>query len=400
VRCKLTCHTTPRELTKQSAVCSTGTAAAFAHSSFMGNAFSDCAGSPAPALPNSQTQNDQTESLGCFNKTESTHFHLQFIHTTICEKIRSEQSDVNVIELVWRESAHPQKYNEKCKQFKAVSTSLKYTAAINFALRQKCLDTALCPSDFIEFLSNIFTGAYGNQTTLEIIWEICCWDESAINLKDKILACDIIQLCVEVSELAHYIMLDDAFESTGGAIVMKESRNNNRMKSIIQSLTSSLLEYARSCQQDSEYGMTLPADMISTDGKELVSKRAFMEWQRRLVPDLLNNSLAQFMRILFFGQPSRNYGRFVPILHSSKELTPRTASKLKEGEVLPIKSSVFGANHAIINTEQTSTDNAGRAASTTFNPEVFVFTTISRSKFGNKASSFCFVHYPNIYYPS
>ena len=362
----------------------------------MGNAFSDCAGSSAPALMN--THNDQSESSGHFNRVESN--HLQFIHTTICEEIKSGQSDVNVIELVWRH-AHSQECSHKCKQLKEASISLKYTDAINIALRRKFLDTALCPSDFIEFLSNICTGAYGNKTTLEFIWDICCcFDESTNNMRDKILARDIIQLCVEVSELAHYMMLDDAFESKDDAVAMKEPRNDYRVKIIIQALTNSLLECARSCQQDFEYGGNGP-NTVSADGAELVAKSEFTEWQRRVIPDLLNNSVAQFMQNLFFpsvdnGQLSRNHNRLVPILHSSKELMPRTAAKLKEGEVVPMKSTVFGLNHANPSAEQTSTDTAGRAASTMFNPEVFVFTTISRSKFGNKVSPICFVYSLNI----
>jgi hypothetical protein len=360
----------------------------------MGNAFSDCAGSSTPALKNSQTHNDLSESYGHFNRVESN--HLQSIHTTICKEIKSGKSDVNVIELVWKH-AHSQECSHKCKQLEAASTGLKYTDAVNIALRQKFLDTALCPSDFIEFLSNTCTGAYGNKTTLEFIWEICCcFDGSTNKVRDKILARDVIQLCIEVSELVHYMMFDDAFESKDGVVAMKEPRNDNRVKSVIQSLTNSLLECSRSCQQqDFEYGGNGP-NTTSAGGEELVAKREFMEWQRRVVPDLLNNSVAQFMQNLFFpsvdnGQLSRNPNRLVPILHSSKELMPRTAAKLKEGEVVPMKSTVFGLNHANPSAEQTSTDTEGRAASTMFNSEVFVFTTISRSKFGNKVSPVWFV---------
>jgi hypothetical protein len=286
------------------------------------------------------------------------------------------------------------KIAQRCKQLETISASLKVVDALSFALRQKIFQANNeADDDFVEFVSNISTGSFGHKHTLDFVWEICCYDGNSVNMKDQIPAGDIILICVETGVLAHYMLLDDAYESdNNGCMTLKEERNPQRETNIAQSMTSSLLEYVNSTRDDFGYGGRTTQEPVSSNGNKTISKREFMEWQRKVVPDLFNNSVSHLLQILFFPPPLfdncssmplfRQYKPTVPVIHSSKELMPRTASKLKKGEVLPIKSAVFGNNYA--NDTKTNNDSIGCVLTTMFSPELFVFTTISESKFGNE----------------
>lgn len=357
----------------------------------MGNAFSNCSGS-APALTASSQNNDQSESssYGCFNKVESA--HLLKVQQSVCEEIKNVQEDVDFIGVVWKhahscalsngEGNYTSNVLQRCEQLQTVSTSLKSASALSHALMQKFI--TLDSNSFVEeFVSNLCSGAYGNKTTLDFVWEVCCCDGSTINMKDKVPAENVIHLLLDVAELAHCMLMDDAFEM----IKLKDERN-----SMIQSLTSSVLDCATNCPKEFGFsGSSMPNAALETRDQS-INKRGFMEWQRKVVPDIFHNSFEQFVQILLFPPKLdtkqtvplfRAYKRFVPSMLSSKEMMPRTAAKLKEGEVVPMKSAVFGPNHS---NNKTSADSTGQTASTLFVPEVFVFTAISASKFGSKVS--------------
>ena len=280
--------------------------------------------------------------------------------------------------------------DQRCKQLETITRYLNVMNPLNYLLRQKFLETD--NTSFFEFLSNVCTGAYNNKTTLDFVWEMCCYDGSKVDMTSKLSAFDIVTKCFEIAELAHYMLIEDAFElSNDGSTVLKEPRNTTRVKGTIQSLNNSLVEYTTSFQTNHDYGGLPTRKTVATDENDTVSKSEFTEWQRKIVPDLFRNSVEQFLQILLFPPEYdkqaftplfRRHNCIVPILHSSTELIPRIASKLKNGNVVPMKSAVFGPNYA--NSQvKTNNDSTGRAPTTIFLPEVFAFTAISSSKFGN-----------------
>lgn len=357
----------------------------------MGNVFSDCAESQS-TLARSQNNNDNSSYYGYFNKLESNHLH------NIQEAVgaRDNRKDINFIVVVWR-CAHTLadgggKYasmtEQRCQRLDGICTSLNTVDALSYVLKEKLYQSHNdLKGLFVEFVSNICSGSYGHRTTLDFVWEICCCDGVEIQTRDRIPAERIIELCIDIAELTQYMITIDTSQ-------MKEPTNASRKKAIIQSMTNSLLEYAKSnSRQDFsyEYGSNTTTNVVTSADDRSINKRDFHEWQRKVAPDLLQNSVAQFLQVLLFPpQPDksdrsvpmfRRYNGTIPVRHSSKELLPRTAAKLKEGEVVPMKSALFGHNYVDDNTNEGST---GRAISKVFTPAVFAFTTISASKFGNK----------------
>ena len=361
----------------------------------MGNAFSDCSGSsPAHALTNAQNSRP-CESNGYFSEIEST--HIRQVQQEAKEVAMASVNDaVHLILAIWRHAHHLGMNNSEIdslaniymQRYKTIETfcpCLNSMKSLTCALRQKILHGI----DFVEFVSEICSGAYGNRTTLDFVWDICCCDGEEIHLEQTTPAKTIVGICVEIAELAHHMTLDQELE---------ESRNIKRVEAVMESFTNSLLEYANSSNQDPSFdlGGSIAANVPSTEKKESISKRTFMEWHRKVTPDLLHNSVGKFFLMLFFPPRHylikqsetlfRKYNRIV--LHSSKELIPRTAAKLKEGEVVPMKSAVFGQNYAY--TMSPTTNSLTECAATaTFPPEVFALTTMSASKFGNEVCLCC-----------
>eukprot|EP00956_Cyclotella_meneghiniana_P028064 scaffold64450_cov55-Cyclotella_meneghiniana.AAC.1 len=309
---------------------------------------------------------------------------------------------MNFIVVVWR-CAHTLADNgggkyagvteQRCQRLDAMCTrGFNAVDSLSYVLKEKLYQSQNNDVNgllFIEFVSNICSGTYGHRTTIDFVWEICCCDGVEIEAKDRVPAEMIIELCIDIAEMTHYMIIDDTS-------VMKELANNgSRKKAILQSMTYSLLEYARSrSQQDFsyEFGGNTTTNVATITDDTSISKRDFHEWQRKVVPDLLQNSVAQFLQVLLFppkpddkndrSMPMfRRYNRLIPVLHSSKELLPRNAAKLKDGEVVPMKSALFGHNYV---EDDTSAGLTGQVATKVFAPEVFAFTAISAAKFGNK----------------
>jgi hypothetical protein len=355
----------------------------------MGNTF--CGNPSGPALRNSQhgdeTNCTDTASLSGFSGTESA--HLNSVRKSVCQETNGDASFIGV---VWKHAhfhaggGHGQSQSaQRCSQLGAICNTLSISDSLNCVLKQK-----FNSDDFLEFTSIILTTGNHSRSTLDFAWEVCCCDGSSISGKDTTPARNIIRLCLEISALVHYMLLDEAFETSNGSVSLREERNSNGEKNMIQSLTNSLLEYA-SCNGGNEFdfgGHSNSTASPEANDNESITKQQFTEWQRKTLRDLLNNSIVQFFHILFFppkyNNASATNGLFrqytrPPILYSSKERMAQNAARLKQDEVVPIKS-VFGKNYM----EGAGGDSLGRLASTVSSPEVFVFTSVSASKFGNK----------------
>lgn len=349
----------------------------------MGNAFSDCSGSsPTNALASSQNNNPY-ESCGYFSENEST--HIRHVQEEAREEAMGSATDVNLILNIWRHAHRIAMNNSEMdftadtniQRFKIIETFAPRLTLVNYfarVLRQKILHE----DDFVEFISKVCSGAHGDRAILDFVWQICSDGKEPSSVEQMIPAKSLVVLCVEIAELAHCMMLDRELE---------ETRNIQRIEVMIESLTNSLLEYANSSKQDFGFEFSGPtaSNVSSTEKKNSISKHTFMEWHRKVTPDFLHNSVGRFLQMLFFPPKLhdfkqsdtlfRTYTRI--ILHSSKELTPRTSSKLKGGEVVPMKSVVFGCNYA-------PTTNSEFAPTSLFSPEVFALTTISVSKLGDE----------------
>jgi len=232
------------------------------------------------------------------------------------------------------------------------------------------LEVLLSSDDFVQQVSQMLV--HDNQSTnLDFLFSIM--SSSDASEESSISAEDVIKLCVEMASLSHYIIQNYTNAPT---IEILEGINTSYENDMVQSMTNSLLEYAKSScdnnQHDFGYQTTATASSLSATisiPEGCVTKRVFSEWQRRNVPDLLSCSVSKFLHVLFFspeGTQSNNQKPF-PIIRSCKEITSQTTAKLKEGEILPISSHVFGT----ITTPHLS-------------PQIFAFASISKHKFGEK----------------
>ena len=228
------------------------------------------------------------------------------------------------------------------------------------------LEVLFNSDDFVQQVSQMLV--HDNQSaTLNFLFSILSSEESSIS------ATDMINFCFEMASLSHYILQNYTNAPT---IEILEGINTSSENDMIQSLTNSLCEYARSsCNNQHDFGGYQTTATVSSSATTSsipegnVTKREFSEWQRKTVPDLLSCSVSKFLHVLFFspeGTQSNNQKPF-PSIRSCKEITSQTTTKLKEGEILPISSHVFGSN----NTPHLS-------------PQIFAFASISKHKFGEK----------------
>ena len=220
-----------------------------------------------------------------------------------------------------------------------------------------------------------------NNASIDFLICACKSDDGSIS------ANHVVELCFEMASISHYLLQENAFDDSDGVIGLIETRNIASENSMVHSMANSLLEYARSYREDSFFGGyggntgacgdTTTSSSIIADGR--VTKAEFSDWQRKVVPDLINCSLASFLRVLLFPpefahQSSRqNAPKPLPTVRTSKEITSQTTTKLKEGEILPLSSQIFGVN-----------TTGPTIAGTLLSPPIFAFASISVPKLGEK----------------
>jgi len=235
------------------------------------------------------------------------------------------------------------------------------------------LEVLLSSEDFVQQVSQMLV--HDNQsTTLDFLFSIMSTSDA--NEESSISAKDVIKLCFEMASLSHYTLQNYTNAPT---IEVLEGINTSYENDMVQSLTNSLLEYAKSSCDNNQHDFggyqttttasTAAITSITSVPEGNVTKREFSEWHRKTVPDLLSCSISKFLCVLFFspeGTQSNNQKPF-PIIRSCKEITSQTTTKLKEGEILPISSHVFGTN-----------------TTPHLSPQIFAFASISKHKFGEK----------------
>ena len=247
---------------------------------------------------------------------------------------------------------------KRCQWLTELSSTFTAIRKMNSAL-----EVLLRSDDFVQKVSQMLV--HDNQSaTLDFLFNILSTNES-------ISAKDMIKLSFEMATISHYILQNYTNAPT---IEVLEGVNVTSENDLIQTMTNSLLEYAKSsCDHQHDFGGYQTNATVSSAATSIpegnVTKSVFSEWQRKTVPDLLSCSVSKFLHVLFFspeGTQSNNQKPF-PIIRSCKEITSQTTTKLKEGEILPMSSHVFGSN----NTPHLS-------------PQIFAFASISKHKFGEK----------------
>ena len=254
-----------------------------------------------------------------------------------------------------------------------LSTFTTFEYKMNSALEDIFADE----NQYLERISNIVSQQQ-QPALVDFLCSMCC--DYGDGNEDSISAKNVIEMCFQMASISHCIFqgaLGDVSERTA-TVDLLEMRNTSSEIDLIQSMTNSLIEYAKSSRHDNHFGGFEYADPgVQTTNKAAtlsegrVTKRELSEWQRKAVPDLISCSLVKFMHILFFSpgckQLQQQTQRPHPIIRCSKEITSRTTSKLKDGEILPVSSHIFGTNTL-----------------SNLSPQIFAFSSISQSKFGEK----------------
>jgi hypothetical protein len=229
---------------------------------------------------------------------------------------------------------------------------------------------------FLETLSHLIGNNeyHRNNASMEFLSSVCSSDDESIS------AYDVIELCFEMASITHYLLQEDAFDEADRVTELMKMRNILSENSIMQSMANSLLEYAKKSREDGHFGQYVnngasnATPSIIADGK--VTKAELSDWQRKVVPDMILCSLSKFLRVVLFppgyATSRRNVPTPFPTVRTSKEITSKTTTKLKEGEILPLLSQIFGLN----------TDE--RIAGTLLSPPLFAFSSISVSKLGEQ----------------
>ena len=254
--------------------------------------------------------------------------------------------------------------DHRCRQLNALQIQFDSLTKMNTPLKN------LFQEDdhvFFETISNMI-GLHGNhqKDSLEFVCDMLCNEES-------FSAKDTIDLCYQIASALHFIFQEDAFDDS---MKLAEQRNN-----VIQSITDSLLEYSKSCRKDGYLGSGYDGTggagnggLAANNAEGNVTKREFLEWQRKVVPDLFNCSVAKFLKSLLFppefSQSQKQTPWTFPTIRSHKEFT----SKRKAGEIIPISSLIFGSN---------TMSAASSTASISLSPPLFAFASISMPKFGD-----------------
>jgi hypothetical protein len=300
--------------------------------------------------------------------------------------------------------------NRRCQQLDIIvsssSDTLKAAARLSNALQH-----VICNNDegshyFLEFVSNMIWrhGRGCNQHhTLDFIWNVIAQqnDSNTATATAELSSGDIIEFCCQTASLLHYMLQnEDAFNVQ--SMKLHEPRDFDSETSIIQALTSSLNEHVTKARDHEHnfagYGVTTNINSATSSknggGAEegCIAKREFSEWQRKIVPDLLFCSVVRMFEVLFSppelphlmlqqrqSQNTKNsifqkYSRPFPILESAVEFTTKTTTKENSG-LIEVSSPVFGSNVK---------SDANNSATTLLSPPIFVFTSISTTKFGEK----------------
>jgi hypothetical protein len=229
---------------------------------------------------------------------------------------------------------------------------------------------------FLETIANLLgdNDYRRNNISMEFLSCVCKSDDESIS------AYDVVELCFEMASISHYILQENVFDDADRVNELMETRNILSENAIVHSLANSLLEFAKSCRDDGFFGggdntgaCRDKSSSIIADGR--VTKAELSDWQRQVVPDLILCSLARFLRVVLFPSEyvlsQQNAPKPLPTVRTSKEITSQTTTKLKEGEILPLSSQIFGVN------------TNGRSAGTMLSPPIFAFASIS-PKLGEK----------------
>ena len=302
-----------------------------------------------------------------------------------CEKRQSEEK--SFVEILWTLSRHVHTASSTSVHSSCQRMSVLFSMFPSLRKLQVALEDVFIHNNdrFFETLS-ILLGENDNDhsrnnASIDFLMCACNSDNGSIS------ANHVVELCFEMASISHYLLQENAFDDSDGVIGLIETRNIASENSMIHSMANSLLEYAKIYRGDSFFGGyggntgacgdTTTSSSIIADGR--VTKAEFSDWQRKVVPDLINCSLASFLRVLLFPpeyahQSSRqNAPKPLPTVRTSKEITSQTTTKLKGGEILPLSSQIFGVN-----------TTGPTIAGTLLSPPVFAFASISTPKLGEK----------------
>jgi hypothetical protein len=341
--------------------------------------------------------------------------HLLALSLSTTTSSSPPNNDTNTIEaieahLMQQYPQHLEFINRRCQEFQIIisssSNALNVASKLSNALRQVILTTNdVEGKSFLEFVSNMcwrHGRGYNQQHTLDFIWTAVLDDSTADN---ELCSSDVIEFCFETASLLHYSTLPnengDLFNLQ--SMEINESREIETEATIVRSLTCSLNEYVKKAREHEHnfagYGVVAQHNNSNTTSSNneaddgCISKREFSEWQRKIVPDLLCCSTVRMFEVLFFppelpphlspqnkGCLLRKYDRPFPILVSSRQFNTKTATAMKANgtDLIPITSPVFGSNIK----RKDATISA--VATTLLSPPIFVFTSISTTKFGEK----------------
>jgi hypothetical protein len=319
-------------------------------------------------------------------------------------------NDINAIEaieahLMQQYPQHLEFINRRCQELQIIisssSNTLNVASKLSNPLRHVILTLAngVEGKSFLEFVSNMcwrHGRGYNQQHTLDFIWTAVADNSAADN--ELLCSSNVIEFCFQTASLLHYVLLPsengDLFNLQ--SMEINESREIETEATIVRSLTCSLNEYVKKAREHEHnfagYGVVAQHNNSNTTSSNneaddgCISKREFSEWQQKVVPDLLSYSLMRMCEVLFFppelpphlspqnkGCLLRQYERPFAILESSHQFTTKTATDL-----IPITSRVFGSN---IKRKDATTS---AVATTLLSPPIFVFTSISTTKFGEK----------------
>lgn len=306
---------------------------------------------------------------------------------------------------------HLEFINRRCQELQIIISStsnnntLNVASKLSNALRQVLTTNDVDGKLFLKFVSNMcwrHGRGYNQQHTLDFLWTAVVDDDRI----PELCSSDVIEFCFQTASLLHYMILPnengDLFNLQ--SMEINESREIETEATIVQSLTCSLNEYVKKSREHGHnfagYGNVAQHNNSNTTSSNneaddgCISKREFSEWQRKVAPDLLSCSLVRMFEVLFFppelpphlspqnkGCLLRKYDRAFPILTSYHQFATKTATAMKDNstDLIPITSPVFGSN---IKRKDATTTSA--VATTLLSPPIFVFTSISTTKFGEK----------------
>ena len=280
------------------------------------------------------------------------------------------------------------KAQHQCQQMGALFSLFPSLNKLNVALGNIFKED---DDTFLETLSNILgDNDYSrNNTSTNILMNACkqSHDESIIS------AFDVIELCFDMASISHYLSQennaspgqDDTDDNNNTIPTIMEMRNVSSENSIVQSMTNSLLENAKSYRDNRDFGVGYGSSIVKESTNSLpsiaegcVTKAEFVEWQRKVMPDLLQCTVIRFLRLILFPQTISFAGQYqqqpaFPTVRNSNEITSQTTTKMRVQEILPLSSQIFGTNTSVL---------PNNASLTLLSPPIVAFASISMSKLG------------------